>query len=250
MKEEPTDRPLISIIVATLQAGRVLPALFDSIAALQIPLLEVWVMDGGSTDGTLSVLDTEKRFLLKYISGKDNGIYDAYNKGTRVATGRWLYFIGADDRLLPGFREIARWLTEPSTVYYGNPTPYYSGPAPGFILLGGKFSKYRLAKFPMNHQSILYPSSVFEKYIYEERFQIFADYALTMQVWGDRAFRQQYLPFTVVQYHMNGFSSSLNDPVFAKEKNRLIRQRLGWPVYARYRFKQWKKHLTGEQERQ
>ena len=250
MKEEPRDRPLISIITATLDAGGVLAGLFDSIAALELASLEVLVMDGGSKDSTLSILAAEHRFPLTYASEPDKGIYDAYNKGTARATGRWLCFIGADDRLLPGFRQIAAQLIESHTVYYGDPMPYYTGGDPGFILLGGKFSKYRLAKFPMNHQSILYPAAVFQKYRYELRFRIFADYALTMHVWGDAAFRQEHLPLGIVQYHMNGFSSSLHDPVFKNEKNELIRQRLGWYVYARYLLKRWKKRLTGEQERE
>lgn len=62
---------------------------------------ELVVIDGGSTDDTLSIISNYGRYVSYTISEKDKGIYDAWNKGIKAAQGQWVMFIGADDILLP-----------------------------------------------------------------------------------------------------------------------------------------------------
>jgi len=59
--------------------------------------LEHWVIDGGSIDGTLEILKTEKH--VKWISERDKGLSDAVNKGIQRATGDWIIWLNADDFL-------------------------------------------------------------------------------------------------------------------------------------------------------
>lgn len=62
--------------------------------------MEHWVIDGGSTDGTLDLL--RQNPAVKYISEKDRGLSDAVNKGVRRAKGEWIVWLNADDELAPG----------------------------------------------------------------------------------------------------------------------------------------------------
>ncbi len=57
------------------------------------------VVDGGSTDGTVELLKQYGALVSRWISEKDRGIYDAWNKGCRFARGEWLIFLGAGDEL-------------------------------------------------------------------------------------------------------------------------------------------------------
>lgn len=59
-------------------------------------------MDGGSTDGTRSIVDSYGLFITKFISGPDKGQLDAVQKGISLATGDILYWINADDAVMPG----------------------------------------------------------------------------------------------------------------------------------------------------
>ena len=182
-----------------------------------------------------------------WISEPDKGIYDALNKGIKLARGKWFYFLGADDRLLQGFSEMASKLKDENTVYYGNSVPfYYSSNKPSYELLIGKFSNYRLAKYCMNHQAVIYPAKAFYKYEYDLRYKVFADYALNIQVWGDRDFKKIFYPVTIARYNMTGFSSTITDVQFKKDKPRLIRKSMGWLMYARFIFKRFKKRLRRE----
>jgi glycosyltransferase involved in cell wall biosynthesis len=239
---------MISIIIATYNAGRHLQACLDSIAALQLPDVEVVAVDGGSSDDTVSILQHAGMPALRWISEPDKGIYDALNKGARMARGQWLYFLGADDRLLPGFRELALLVKEEDTLYYGNSEPFYGDSKDRMELLTGRFSRYRLAKHCMNHQAIIYPAAAFRKYAYDLRYKVYADYALNIRVWGDNGIKRVYHPVSIVRYDMTGFSSIANDIPFKQDKLRLIRESMGWLMYIRMLLKKYKKKLQGEKD--
>ncbi|RAJ77451.1 glycosyltransferase involved in cell wall biosynthesis [Chitinophaga dinghuensis] len=241
-----TSEKLISIIIATYNAEKHLASCLRSISEMRLPQLEILIIDGNSTDQTIAIAHTFPQLDIQLISEKDEGIYDALNKGVRIAKGKWLHFLGSDDELLPGFRDIALQLKDTDTVYYGNSEELYRDDfRPPYILLKGPYSKYRLAKFPMNHQSVFYPAAVFKKYQYDQRYRVFADYALNLQVWGDSAFRRKHLPVSVTLYNMSGFSAMHEDKIFKQEKPRLIKQHLGRYIYWRYLLKRLKNKQSG-----
>jgi glycosyltransferase involved in cell wall biosynthesis len=157
------------------------------------------------------------------------------NKGIDMATGRWLYFMGADDRLLPGFNELAGSLKDNNTVYYGNSVAFFeNGNSHHYGLLQGEFSPYRLAKYCMNHQSILYPAKAFQPHRYDLKYKVAADYAFNLRLWGDRQFKREFYPLDVVRYNMGGYSAGKRDVAFYKDKSSLIRKEMGWKIYSRY----------------
>lgn len=238
----------LSIIIATYNASLHLKECLASILEQSFKDLEILVMDGGSTDNTIEILKATDDPRLSWTTGPDAGIYDAMNKGIQRAKGKWCYFMGADDRLLPGFSELAAKLQDENAVYYGNSEPYYgdSGVTPELLI--GKFNNYRLAKHCMNHQVIIYPANALRKYQYDLRYKVYADYALNIRVWGDNSFKKLFFPITVVRYDMTGFSSVTNDIPFKQDKLQLIRQSMGWLMYIRMLYKRYKKKLQGEKD--
>lgn len=231
--QDKPKQPLVSIIIATYNAANHLPACLNSIITQHYTALELIIVDGGSTDGTLTVIEQYKQYIAKWLSEPDRGIYDALNKGTGMATGQWMYFLGADDRLLPGFSQLAEQLKNTDTIYYGNTTA--NGP-----LFTGRFSAYRLAKYVINHQAILYPAKVFHKYQYNLKYKVYADYALNLQCWGDKAFRKIYINIDIAWYSLTGFSAVSNDEPFKQDKPQIIRQSMGWLMYIRFLYKRRK----------
>ena len=102
----------LSVITVCYNAEATIRETIDSVAALGDDVFEYLVIDGASTDGTLSILaEADARFdgRLRVISERDNGIYDAMNKGIDAAEGEWALFLGADDLLLPAASELARF---------------------------------------------------------------------------------------------------------------------------------------------
>ncbi len=232
MKNAPEDSILISIIIATYNAERHIYNCLESILNLSGIKIEVVIVDGGSNDRTKELVMSFNSSQIKWSSEPDKGIYDAMNKGIAKATGKWLYFMGADDRLLGGFEELARMLKNDKTVYYGNSSPFFENiEVDRYDLLQGAFDGYRLAKYCMNHQSIFYPASAFELFKYELEYKVLADYAFNLRLWGNNNFKKVFYPITIVSYNMGGFSAENRVELFYQHKSRLIRQRLGWRIY-------------------
>ncbi len=241
--------PRITIIIATFNAMVHLPECLESIRRLERNDLEIVIVDGGSTDGTIAYMQSLQWPHLRWISEKDKGIYDALNKGARMASGKWVHFLGSDDRLLPGFSELMDMMTDQTAIYYANSEEWYYGEGkPDYILLGGKFSNYRIAKYPVNHQAIVYPAKIFETHAYNLKYKIFADYALNIQLWGNRQYKKQYVPLYIASYNMNGFSSTMRDMEFRADKPALVREHLGWLVYMRLALKRLKKKWEGDHD--
>ena len=100
----------LSVVTVSYNAQATIRETIRSVAALGDTIFEYVVIDGASTDATLSILDEEAPSLdgrLRVFSERDNGIYDAMNKGIDRVDGEWVLFLGADDVLLPGAAAFA-----------------------------------------------------------------------------------------------------------------------------------------------
>ena len=89
--------PLTSIMTCTFNSEKYLKKALDSIQRQTYKNIEHIIVDGASTDGTLDVLEKYRGKLARVISEPDRGIYDAMNKGLRLASGDVIGFLNADD---------------------------------------------------------------------------------------------------------------------------------------------------------
>jgi len=89
--------PKISIITVVFNAKEDLKKTMQSVFAQTYDNIEYIIIDGGSTDGTVDVIKSYKDKISYFISEKDEGIYDAMNKGIEQAKGEWLNFLNAGD---------------------------------------------------------------------------------------------------------------------------------------------------------
>lgn len=223
--------PLISIIVVTLNAEACLRDCLDSIINQQYQDFELLVIDGLSTDSTVDIIRKYEKHITYWESNADRGIYDAMNKAVKISKGDYLYFLGADDKLLPGFAQMAAELTDPSFVYYGDMS--YNGGATS----RKKYSGYRLSKESICHQAIIYPRTVFEYYKYDLRYPLAADWVLNLQLWSDKRFKFKFFPYVIADFSLTGASSLKKDTVFIKDQVALIKKYLGFIVYLRFWIK-------------
>jgi len=92
----------ISLITACYNSAAVIRTALESVLRQTWPEVEYWVVDGGSTDGTLEIIrEYEPKFggRMRWVSEPDRGMYDAINKGIRMATGDVVGILNADDVL-------------------------------------------------------------------------------------------------------------------------------------------------------
>jgi glycosyltransferase involved in cell wall biosynthesis len=102
-----TRPPLLSIITVVYNGGYYLSGTARSVLAQTYPHIEYIIVDGGSTDHTMTVIQwaemANARMLntkiLRWVSEPDKGLYDAMNKGLRMATGDFVWFLNAGDEI-------------------------------------------------------------------------------------------------------------------------------------------------------
>ena len=118
MSDQPAQ-PKISIITAVLNRAGSIDRTLASVREQGYPNVEHVVIDGGSTDGTVEIL--ERAEGIRWISEPDDGLADAMNKGIAMADGQWIGWLNSDDYYLPGALAAvseaalanpeARWIT-------------------------------------------------------------------------------------------------------------------------------------------
>ncbi len=92
-------QPKLSIITVTYNAERFLEPTIQSIATQTYTNIEYIIVDGGSKDGTVDIVKKYPNVVSQWVSERDNGLYDAMNKGLQMATGDYTMVLNAGDLL-------------------------------------------------------------------------------------------------------------------------------------------------------
>jgi glycosyltransferase involved in cell wall biosynthesis len=116
-----SDYPKVSFITVVFNNRDNLEKTISAVRKQKYTNTEIIIIDGGSTDGTLEVIEKYKDVIAYSVSEKDNGIYDAMNKGLRAAAGDYVWFMNSgdvpcdDDTLTDVFKTV-----KDADVYYGD----------------------------------------------------------------------------------------------------------------------------------
>ena len=116
-----TGNPVFSIITVVYNGATLLEATIQSVIGQTYPDIQYIIVDGGSTDGTLDVIKQYDADLDRWITEPDKGIYDAMNKGLRMASGDFVWFMNCGDTIRnPETVELMAMSLEPDTeVLFG-----------------------------------------------------------------------------------------------------------------------------------
>jgi glycosyltransferase involved in cell wall biosynthesis len=113
----------ISLITVTYNADRHIARCIDSVIGQRYENLEYIIIDGGSSDQTVGIIGRYRQYIDHFVSEKDNGIYDAMNKGIGLASGDIVGILNADDYFADEhvLRAIAGCFRDPATsLAYGD----------------------------------------------------------------------------------------------------------------------------------
>lgn len=214
----------IKITIATVcyNAEKVIEESVISVVNQTCRNLEYIVVDGGSSDGTLDILNRYKDRITLIVSEPDNGIYDAMNKAMGLASGDFLLFLGADDHLISFdiISKVVANIHNLSSVYYGNVFRNSRND-----IYKGHFGKFKISLENICHQSIFYPREVYKKYKYNLDYKVYADYFYNLTIYPKYHF--VYLPLTISYYNYEGFSSKCEDNAFSKIVDGYVRKQNG-----------------------
>ena len=225
--------PTATIVMAVLNAAEDVRLTLRSIAAQRATNIEVIVMDGGSVDGTVDVVESFD-LPITIVSEPDRGIYDAMNKGASRASGKWLQFLNAgdvftDEGSLPAVLERLRDLEDDGPTWLVAGARYVGGATDGRPVSNLPHNWYRhaLGMQPHCHQATWFKSDLFASLGgYSLEYDFVGDFDLIMR-WGLTGSPEE-LHSTVIDYARGGISDQREKEIPALlDKVRADRMQLG-----------------------
>ncbi len=197
MNKRAISWPKVSILTVVYNSEKYIEETIKSVIEQGYPNLDYVIIDGGSSDGTLDIVNSYSKHISTIVSEKDNGIYNAMNKGKKLCKGDWVCFLNSGDVffnkdvLKTTFSIVSK--LKPDFVY--GDTSYYSL-IDKFEYQEGKlvYENDFIFKFPICHQSMFFSNNVLNKLNwYDEYFNVVADWDITIKIFEDPKFSKLYI---------------------------------------------------------
>lgn len=230
--------PLFSIVIASYNFGQYLEQAIVSVLNQDFSDYELIIIDGGSTDNSVAIIKKYEKDLGYWISEKDNGQSDAFNKGFTKARGQFYFWVNADDVLLPGsLRNIHETISKnPKVKWFAANTVFFD--QNNKILSckrGPSWNSFLIRNAPVY---VYGPSSIFHKTLFEklEGFDLKLHYTMDTDLWirftiAGEKFKRINKYVWGLRIHVNSKTShAFNErpnASFATERN-FILQKNGW----------------------
>lgn len=204
----------VSIITISFNSAETIAETLQSVASQTYPDIEYILVDGGSTDDTKSIIESFKPHISKYISEKDNGIYDAMNKGLNMATGDIIGILNSDDFYAYNgviTDVVHRFQQTHADALYAD-LIYVDRKNTQRIRRYWKAGAYRHGKFLRGwmppHPTFFVKKEVYEKFgNYNTSLKSSADYEFMLRVMHKHRIHVAYLPKVITKMRMGGQSN-------------------------------------------
>lgn len=179
-------RPTFSIIIAVFNGEKTIERAINSVLSQSYSNFELIIIDGDSRDNSKEIIKKYNKYIEYWISERDDGVYDAWNKGIGKSRGEWISFLGADDEFRPDalfnyFQYIKTYSNE-SLDYISSKVALV---ADGKItkLLGKKWSWREFRRsMQVAHVGSIHHSSLYSRYgLYDKSFKIVGDYEFLLR---------------------------------------------------------------------
>lgn len=213
----------ISIITITYNSAKTLPRALASVTSQKYDKIEHIIVDGASTDGTIDLIKAyagkEGAEDVRWVSEPDNGIYDALNKGIKMATGDIIGFLHSDDWFFSSdsIGEIASvFASSDADIVYGD-LQYCKGDKVVRRWISNPFrpSDLKYGWMPP-HPTLYCRREVYEQTgLYDERLRISADYDMILRLFRG-GYKSRYIPSVLVCMEIGGASNKDHRSRWAK----------------------------------
>lgn len=217
-------KPFFSIIIATYNSERTLQRTLDSIILSDFKDYEIIIVDGLSSDATLDIIHKNNSFITNVISERDNGIYDAWNKGVRMSEGTWIMFVGSDDLLDSGaLKNYYEFVQSSQNDYnYVSSKVQLIDEKEKKLRVIGKSWNWRIFKRYMcvAHVGSIHHHTLYKIYgLYNPNYKITGDYEFLLR--AGKNLRAGFFDITTAKMQIGGVSN-MNDKVFIETYNAKI----------------------------
>ncbi len=201
----------ISIITINFNNKAGLDKTINSAASQTFTDYEYIVIDGGSIDGSIDVINKYADKITLWTSEKDKGIYDAMNKGISKATGEYCYFLNSGDYFYSNnvLRNVFK--NNPSEdILYGDVIIEKNGNIEGQKIHPDTLSNYYLLTQVIAHQAQFIKRSLFQKFgNYNLQYKIVSDYELFVRMLLKYKVTAKHFPVYIAVFDLSGLSNDV-----------------------------------------
>lgn len=197
--------PLVTIVTVAYNAIDTIEDTILSVINQDYINKEYFVIDGGSTDGTVAIIKKYESQITKWISEKDNGIYDAMNKGILLSHGDWITFRNCGD-LFAEKDSLTKVFSKPfdDNVMVIHCNCYRTSEYGYKIAKPFPLSRYKV-HMPVIHPATFIKGDLHRKWIFDISYKIAADYNMIYKC-IESGFRFEYIPEPIVIFPEGGAS--------------------------------------------
>lgn len=202
--------PQISIITITYNSERTVEETIQSVVSQDYPNLEYLIIDGGSKDKTLEIVEKYRDKISLVLSEPDKGISDAFNKGIKRATGEIIGIINSDDLLMPGaLKTIAENYEFGIGVYRGDLLIWNDETNETVLALSSaEYSLRGLKKRHVCHPSTFITKAAYDKYGgYKVDFKYMMDEDLLARLYMNGV-PFKYIHMALAKFRLGGATSN------------------------------------------
>lgn len=232
---------LVTVLTPCYNSGKTIEKTLECIENQTYKNIEYIIIDGGSTDNTLDLIERHRSRLpkqLTVISEKDNGIYDAMNKGIKLARGQLIGIVNSDDSYEKDTVEqvVNHFGNNPYEVIYGMQRTYLDGMEKAVFIYHHDFLPQQM----ITHPTCFVTKDTYEKFgVFDTQYRSAADYDLML-----RYFKNGEVIFTPVYRVLSNFSlGGISSSQTGVRENARVRYRYGYLSKKRYWFLVMKSHI-------
>jgi glycosyltransferase involved in cell wall biosynthesis len=186
---------------------------------------EFIVIDGNSNDGSKDVIEANEHALTHYVSEPDSGIYNAMNKGIRLASGTYLLFLNSGDILLDQhtLQNAQEYIDDNYGIYYGD-VIYQHPDKQRKRILPEKLTFLFFLEHSLSHQASFIKKDLFDKiFYYNETYKIVSDWEFFIYAICKMNVSYKHIPLFITIYDVAGISSLKdNYPLMLEERNQIL----------------------------
>ncbi len=235
------EQMLVSVITPCYNSASTIEKTLECIERQTYKSIEYIIIDGGSTDGTLEIIERHKDKLptaFKLVSERDNGIYDAMNKGIGLASGRLIGIVNSDDWYEDDTVELAlsNYRGNKYEVVYGMQRNFVNGREKATFIYNHDFLPEQMITHPTCFVTV---DTYKDLGLFDTNYRSAADYDLMLRLYESRQ-----VAFTPVMRVMSNFAmGGMSGSQRGVRENATIRYKRGYMGKRRYYFVLVKSHL-------
>lgn len=205
------EAPLISILTVVYNGEKYLQQTIDSVYNQTYKNIEYIIVDGGSTDNTLTIIKQNETKISKWVSEPDKGLYDAMNKGVKMASGALIGTINSDDWYEPNTVQLVvdEYLKDTSkSIFHGYRYDILEDGDKQVYRFNNSSIRFKYFSMTYSHPSMFISKELYKTNNYNIKLKLYADYQFVLTAFLNDATQFAYIDKPLVNFRLGGVSGN------------------------------------------